>query len=61
MAIDRTVNRKAPSQAPKDFFECKQEGGTHGKASSVPEKSVSGAMREKIYGKPHLAKQPQGK
>lgn len=61
MAISRSINRKAPSQAPKDFFECKQAGGTHGSAGSVPEKSVSGSMREKIWGKPGLGKQPQGK
>lgn len=61
MAISRTINRKAPSQSPKDFFECKQAGGTHGSAGNVPEKSASGTMREKIYGKPHLGRQPQGK
>ena len=56
MAITRSIQRKAPSQPPKDFFECKQSGGAHGSSSKAPEKSTSGAMREKIYGKPALGK-----
>ena len=56
MAISRTLSRKAPSQAGKDFFECKQQGGAYGKPSSVPDKPASGAMREKIYGRPGLNK-----
>jgi len=56
MAISRTLSRKAPSQAPKDFFECKQAGGTHGGTGKAPEKSVSGAMRERIWGKKALSK-----
>jgi hypothetical protein len=57
MAVSRTMNsRKAPSQQPKDFFACQQSGGTHGSTGKAPEKSTSGAMREKIYGKPALGK-----
>ena len=56
MAIKRTIERKAPSQAPTAFFECKQSGGAHGSASKAPEKSTSGPMREKIYGRKSLAK-----
>ena len=56
MAISRDLSRKAPSQAPKDFFECKQSGGAHGSASKAPEKSQSGPLREKIYGKDVLSK-----
>jgi hypothetical protein len=57
MAIDRTPQgRKAPSQAPKDFFAGKQSGGAHGSSSKAPEKSTSGPLMEKIYGKPELSK-----
>lgn len=56
MAVSRGSSRKAPSQAPTAFFECKQSGGTHGGTGKAPEKSKSGAMREKIYGKPALGK-----
>ena len=56
MAVSRTISRKAPSQAPKDFFECKQSGGANGGTGKAPEKSTSGALREKIYGKKSLAK-----
>lgn len=50
MAISRSIPRKAPSQAPKDFFECKQSGGAKGSTAMPPEKPQSGPMREKIYG-----------
>jgi hypothetical protein len=56
MAVSRTNSRKAPSQAPTAFFECKQAGGAHGGTGKAPEKSKSGAMREKIWGKPALGK-----
>lgn len=56
MAVSRSIQRKAPSQAPTDFFECKQSGGTHGSTGKAPEKSRSGPMREKIYGRKSLAK-----
>lgn len=56
MAISREIERKAPSQAPKDFFQCKQSGGAHGSTSKAPEKSTSGPVREMIYGKPALSK-----
>lgn len=56
MAISRTISRKAPSQAPKDFFRCEQSGGAHGGTGKAPEKSVSGPMRERIMGKKALSK-----
>lgn len=56
MAVSRTMSRKAPSQAPTAFFECKQSGGAHGGTGKAAEKSTSGAMREKIYGKKALSK-----
>ena len=56
MAVSRSIQKKSPSQAPKDFFECKQSGGTHGGTAIQPDKSASGAMREKIYGRPGLGK-----
>ncbi len=56
MAIDRNIERKAPSQAPKDFFQCKQAGGAHGSTAKAPEKSTSGPLNEKIFGKPELGK-----
>ena len=51
MAISRSIPRKAPSQAPTAFFECKQSGGAKGATSMPSEKPVSGKMRESIYGK----------
>ncbi len=56
MAVTRVQTRKAPSQAPTAFFECKQSGGAHGATGKAPEVSKSGPMREKIYGKKALAK-----
>ena len=56
MAMSRNIPRKAPSQAPTDFFMLKQSGGTHGATTSAPEKSKSGPMREKIWGKASLKK-----
>jgi hypothetical protein len=56
MAVSRSLTRKAPSQAPKDFFECQQTGGAHGGTGKAPEKSSSGTMREKIWGKEALKK-----
>jgi hypothetical protein len=56
MAVQRNIPRKAPSQAPVDFFECKQSGGAHGSSSMPAEKAKSGTMREKIWGKKSLSK-----
>ena len=56
MAVSRTLGRKAPSQDGTKFFECQQQGGTHGKPTSVPDKPKGGAMREKIYGRLGLNK-----
>lgn len=56
MAVSRDIQRKAPSQQPKDFFQCQQSGGAHGSTSKAPEKSTSGPMQEKIFGKPELGK-----
>lgn len=57
MAVDRKYSKKAPSQSPVAFFECKQQGGTHGKAQKVGDKLASGAQREKVYGRKSLGKQ----
>lgn len=57
MAVSRTFSKKAPSQKPTDFFQCKQQGGTDGKPQSVPDKLEGGPMREKLFGNPDLAKQ----
>ena len=56
MAVSRSIDRKAPSQQPKDFFACKQSGGANGGTGKAPEKSTSGPMRERIYGSPKLGK-----
>jgi len=57
MAISKTHSKKAPSQSPVDFFKLQQQGGTHGKATSVPDKLTGGPMREQIYGRKTLSKQ----
>ena len=54
MAVSRTINKKAPSQQPVDFFACKQQGGAYGKAEKVGDKLKSGEMREKIWGRKSL-------
>jgi hypothetical protein len=59
MAVSRTIPRKAPSQAPAKYFECQQAGGARGSAGSVAEKSASGPLREKIWGKAKLGKTNQ--
>ena len=46
MAIERTNHPKAPSQNPTDFVKGKQQGGPHGKATSVPEMLKGGPTRE---------------
>ena len=56
MAVSRGSSRKAPSQSPTSFFECQQHGGTHGGTGKAPEKSKSGPMREKIFGRKDLGK-----
>ena len=57
MAVTRSSSKKAPSQLPVNFFECKQEGGTHGKAQRVPDVMKSGKMREAVHGRKNLGKQ----
>lgn len=59
MAISRSFSKKAPSQNPVAFFECKQHGGAEpstSKNQSVPDKLSSGPQREKIYGRKDLSK-----
>ena len=56
MAVSRSHSKKEPSQNPVSFFECQQQGGTHGKPTRVPDKLKSGTMREKIYGRKDLSK-----
>jgi len=48
MAIDRKITPKAPTQKPTDFYKLQQQGGAHGKPTSVPEKQTGGPMREKM-------------
>jgi hypothetical protein len=48
VAIKRDNPRKAPSQNPVDFYKGKQQGGAHGKPSSVGERLKGGPMREKL-------------
>jgi hypothetical protein len=55
MAISRTINRKAPTQHPSDFFKCKQQGGTSGVPQKIGEKLKSGPVREQIMGRKDLA------
>lgn len=57
MAVSRTQSKKAPSQSPVAFFKCEQQGGAHGKPTSVPDKLTGGPMREQIYGRKNLSKQ----
>jgi len=57
MAVSRGFSKKAPSQAPTPFFECKQQGGAHGMPTKVGDRLTDGPMREKIYGRPSLSKQ----
>jgi len=51
MAIARDHSKKQPSQNPVDFFKLKQQGGTHGKGGSVPDKLSGGPMLEPLMGK----------
>lgn len=51
MAVTKHHPHKAPTQRPTDFYKSKQQGGTHGKPESVPERLQGGPMREKISGK----------
>jgi hypothetical protein len=62
MAVSRTSSKKAPSQSPVDFFNCKQAGGsgvggsTAAVSGKVGDKLKSGPLREKIYGRSNLGK-----
>jgi hypothetical protein len=49
--------KKAPTQNPVEFFECKQQGGTHGTPTRIPDVLKSGKMREEVYGRKTLSKQ----
>jgi hypothetical protein len=64
MAISRKIERKAPTQHPKAFYHCEQQGGKHGIATHVPEKLGEGKMgttgapiREHIMGRKDLEKE----
>lgn len=57
MAISHSHSKKAPSQNPTDFYKLKQQGGSQGSATRVPDQLTGGPMVEKIMGKPELAKQ----
>jgi hypothetical protein len=57
MAVARDMPKKAPTQNPVEFFECKQQGGTHGKPTRIPDVLKSGKMREEVYGRKTLSKQ----
>lgn len=57
MSISKTHSKKSPSQNPVDFFKLKQQGGTHGKATRVPDKLSGGPMREQVMGRKSLSKQ----
>jgi hypothetical protein len=57
MAVSRTIHKKSPTQNPVKFFEGQQQGGTHGKPTSIPDVLASGPMREKIHGRKSLGKQ----
>jgi hypothetical protein len=46
MAVSRTITPKAPSQNPVAFYKGEQQGGAHGKPSSVGEKLQGGPTRE---------------
>jgi len=48
MAVSKSITPKAPSQKPTDFYKLKQQGGSHGKPQSVPEKQSGGPMREQM-------------
>jgi len=54
MAVSRTSHKKSPSQNPVGFFKCEQQGGTHGKPTSVPDKLSGGPQREKVFGRKSL-------
>jgi hypothetical protein len=62
MAVTRTISKKAPSQSPVDFFNCKQAGGsgvggsTATTSGKVGDKIKSGPMREQVYGRKSLSK-----
>jgi hypothetical protein len=57
MAVTKSMPKKAPTQNPVDFYQLKQQGGTHGVPTKVGDTLKSGAMREKIYGRKSLSKQ----
>ena len=57
MAVSRDMPKKAPTQNPVEFFECKQQGGTHGTPTRIPVVLKSGKMREEVYGRKTLSKQ----
>jgi hypothetical protein len=57
MAVSRDMPKKAPTQNPVEFFECKQQGGTHGTPTRIPDVLKSGKMREEVYGRKTLSKQ----
>ena len=57
MAVSRNMPKKAPTQNPVEFFECKQQGGHYGKPMHIPDVLKSGKMREEVFGRKDLSKQ----
>jgi len=57
MAVTSKMPKKAPTQNPVDFYECKQQGGTHGSPTRIPDVLKSGKMREEVFGRKDLSKQ----
>ena len=57
MAVTKKMPKKAPTQNPTAFYKLEQQGGTHGKPTSVGDKLTGGPMREQIFGRKSLSKQ----
>jgi hypothetical protein len=57
MAVTHKMPKKAPTQNPVDFAMLKQQGGTHGSPTHVPDVLKSGPLREAVMGRKDLSKQ----
>lgn len=54
MSITKAHPRKAPTENPVDFYKSKQQGGAHGKPTSIPQQLQGGPMREPLMGRKNL-------
>lgn len=55
MAVDRSHDKKSPTENPTDFFRLTTKGTAYGTPGRVPDELAGGPTRELIMGNPALS------